>query len=73
MLNQKSFTSKYLENTSARVAKREMLPLGDLEDEISDEAALKKNQHDKIANYVSKNPIDAAKLINSWLHEEQEI
>ena len=53
--------------------KRELLPIGDLEDEISDEAALKKNQQDKIANYVSKNPIDAAKLINSWLHEEQEV
>lgn len=53
--------------------KRELLPIGDLEDEISDEAALKKNQQDKIANYVSKNPIDAAKLINSWLHEEAEV
>lgn len=53
--------------------KRELLPIGDLEDEISDEAALKKNQQEKIANYVSKNPIDAAKLINSWLHEEQEV
>lgn len=53
--------------------KRELLPIGDLEDEISDEAALKKNQQDKIANYVSKNPIDAAKLINSWLHDEEEV
>lgn len=53
--------------------KRELLPLGDLEDEISDEATLKKNQQDKIANYVSKNPIDAAKLINSWLHDEEEV
>lgn len=52
--------------------KREFLPIGDLEDEISDEAALKKNKQDKIVNYVSKNPIDAAKLINSWLHDEQE-
>lgn len=52
--------------------KRELLPIGDLEDEISDEAALKKNKQDKIANYVSKNPIDAAKLINSWLHDENE-
>ena len=48
-----------------------MLPLGDLEDEISDEAVLKKNQQDKISNYVSKNPMDAAKLINSWLHEDE--
>ncbi len=53
--------------------KRELLLIGDLEDEISDEAALKKNQQDKIANYVSKNPIDAAKLINSWLHDEEEV
>ena len=57
--------------TEAR--KRELLPIGDLEDEISDEAALKKNQQEKIANYVSKNPIDAAKLINSWLHDEEEV
>lgn len=53
--------------------RRELLPIGDLEDEISDEAALKKNQQEKIANYVSKNPIDAAKLINSWLHDEEEV
>jgi len=53
--------------------KREMLPIGDLEDEISDEAAIKKNKQDKIINYVSKNPIDAAKLINSWLHDDNEM
>lgn len=53
--------------------RRELIPIGDLEDEISDEAVLKKNQQEKIANYVSKNPIDAAKLINSWLHEELEV
>lgn len=51
--------------------KKQLLPLGDLEDEISDEAALKKNQQEKIANYVQKNPIDAAKLINYWLHEDE--
>jgi flagellar M-ring protein FliF len=51
--------------------KRQMLPIGDIEDEISDEAARKKNQQDKIANYVSKNPVDTAKLINSWLHEDE--
>lgn len=53
--------------------KRDILPIGDLEDEISDEAALKKNQQEKITNYVSKNPIDAAKLINSWLYEDEEV
>lgn len=42
---------------------------GDLEDEITDEAMLKKSQHDKISSYVSKNPEDAARLINSWLHK----
>lgn len=51
--------------------KREILPIGDLEDEISEEAINKKNQQDKIVNYVSKNPVDAAKLINSWLHEDE--
>jgi len=51
--------------------KRQSLPLGDIEDEISDEAVLKLNQQEKIVNYVSKNPMDAAKLINAWLHEDE--
>lgn len=51
--------------------RRNLLPLGDLEDEISDEATQKRIQHDKIVNYVSKNPVDAAKLINVWLHEDE--
>ncbi len=51
--------------------RKPLLPLGDIEDEISDEAATKKTQQMKIANYVSKNPVDTAKLINSWLHEDE--
>ena len=51
--------------------KKRLLPEGDLEDEISDEAAIKKARHDKIASYVQKNPIDAAKMINAWLHEDE--
>ncbi len=51
--------------------KRKLFPLGDLEDEISDEALMKKNQTEKISNYVGKNPVDAAKLINSWLKEDE--
>ncbi len=51
--------------------KRKLFPLGDLEDEISDEALMKKNQNEKISNYVQKNPVDAAKLINSWLKEDE--
>lgn len=51
--------------------KKKMLPVGDIEDEISDEAIMRKNQQEKISTYVSKNPIDAAKLINSWLHEDE--
>ncbi|MHB1687313.1 MAG: flagellar basal-body MS-ring/collar protein FliF [Ignavibacteriaceae bacterium] len=51
--------------------KKNLLPMGDLEDEISDEAARKRNQQEKISNYVSKNPIEAAKLINAWLHEDE--
>ncbi len=51
--------------------KKNLLPLGDLEDEISDEAEQKRIQQEKIVNYVSKNPVDAAKLINVWLHEEE--
>lgn len=51
--------------------KRKLFPLGDLEDEISDEAMMKKNQNEKISNYVQKNPVDAAKLINSWLNDNE--
>ena len=51
--------------------KKNLLPVGDLEDEISDEASRKKTQHEKIGNYVTKNPTDAAKLINAWLHEDE--
>lgn len=51
--------------------KKMLLPLGDLEDEISEEALIKKNQQEKIVNYVTKNPMDAAKLINAWMHEDE--
>lgn len=51
--------------------KKKTLPIGDIEDEISDEALLKKNQQEKIINYVAKNPLDAAKLINAWMHEDE--
>lgn len=51
--------------------KKQLLQLGNLEDEISDEALRKQSQQEKIANYVQKNPIEAAKLINSWLHEDE--
>lgn len=51
--------------------KKNFLPVGDIEDEISDEAVHKKAQQEKISNYVSKNPVEAAKLINSWLHEDE--
>ncbi|MHB8906394.1 MAG: flagellar basal-body MS-ring/collar protein FliF [Melioribacteraceae bacterium] len=51
--------------------KRGMLPMGDIEDDISDEALQKKNQQERIVNYVTKNPMDAAKLINAWMHEDE--
>lgn len=51
--------------------KRQPLAVGDIEDEITEEAAQKLVQHEKIMNYVAKNPADAAKLINAWLHEEE--
>ncbi|PKL83956.1 MAG: flagellar M-ring protein FliF [Ignavibacteriae bacterium HGW-Ignavibacteriae-3] len=51
--------------------KNRILPMGDIEDDISDEAMQKKNQQERIVNYVSKNPIDAAKLINAWMHEDE--
>jgi flagellar M-ring protein FliF len=53
------------------VKKKAMLPVGNIEDEISDEAIQKQQQQEKIINYVQKNPADAAKLINAWLHEDE--
>jgi len=46
-------------------------PLGSIEEEISGDAIQKKEKHDKIANYVSENPLDAAKLIHAWLYEDE--
>lgn len=51
--------------------KNRNLPMGDIEDDISDEALMKKNQQERIVNYVTKNPTDAAKLINAWMHEDE--
>lgn len=51
--------------------KKSPLSIGDIEDEITQEAAEKQVQQEKISNYVAKNPADAAKLINSWLHEDE--
>lgn len=51
--------------------KKDLLPVGDIEDEITDEAIRKKTRQEKIQNYVSKNPTEAAKLINTWLHENE--
>ncbi len=62
-------TANMISNTQKK--KKMMLPVGDIEDEISEEAMLKKNQQEKIINYVSKNPMDAAKLINAWMHEDE--
>ncbi len=52
-------------------SKKELMAIGDIEDEITDEAALKKMKQEKIINYVEKNPTEAAKLINSWLKEDE--
>ncbi|MCS7052160.1 MAG: flagellar basal-body MS-ring/collar protein FliF [Ignavibacterium sp.] len=51
--------------------KREQLPIGDLEEEISIEAINRENQIEKIKNYIMKNPADASKLINTWLYENE--
>ncbi|MGE5352062.1 MAG: hypothetical protein ACM3P0_08260, partial [Acidobacteriota bacterium] len=51
--------------------KKAPVAIGDIEDEITEEAAQKLVQQEKISNYVAKNPADAAKLINSWLHEDE--
>ncbi len=62
-----------LDGITGKKKKRNMsfLEVGNLEDEISDEALMKKAKQDKIINYVSKNPAEAAKLINSWLKEDE--
>jgi len=62
--------TEHVPQISARI-KKPMLPVGDIEDEISEEAIKKRNQQEKISNYVSKNPVEAAKLINAWLHEDE--
>ncbi len=59
------------EQKAVKKSKKNLLPIGDIEDEISEEAIRKKNQQAKISNYVAKNPVDTAKLINSWLHEDE--
>lgn len=68
-LQQKAETN--LMNQLSQSKRRPLIPLGDIEDEISDEALLKKNQQEKIINYVTKNPAEAAKLINAWMHEDE--
>ncbi len=54
----------------AKKKKQALMEVGNIEDEISEEAISKKVRKEKIANYVEKNPIEAAKLINSWLRED---
>ncbi len=56
---------------AAKNNKKALLSVGDLEDEISDSALRKKARHEKITNYVTKNPTEAAKLVNSWLREDE--
>lgn len=57
--------------TSGTQKKKQLLDIGDIEDEITDAAAEKKIRQDKIVNYAQKNPTEAAKLINSWLREDE--
>ncbi len=51
--------------------RKAMMEVGDIEDEITDEALQKKVRRERIQNYVQKNPTEAAKLINSWLREDE--
>lgn len=51
--------------------KRQLPPVEDIEDEIPDEVLLRQQQLEKISNYVSKNPAEAAKLITAWLREDE--
>ncbi|MEW6004359.1 MAG: flagellar basal-body MS-ring/collar protein FliF [Stygiobacter sp.] len=56
---------------AAAKKKKMLVPMGDIEDEISEDALVKKQQQERIINYVTKNPMDAAKLINAWMHEDE--
>jgi len=42
-----------------------LIEVGDIDDEIQTSVAETARQ-DKIVNYVQKNPVDAAKMINLW-------
>ncbi len=55
----------------SKKGKKPIFEMGDIEDEITDEAVMKKMKQEKITNYVGKNPSEAAKLINSWLKEDE--
>ncbi len=62
---------KALPRKSVAERKKALMEVGDIEEEISEEALTKKVRHEKISNYVQKNPAEAAKLINAWLREDQ--
>ncbi len=51
--------------------KKPVLEIGDITDEISDEALTKQVKQEKLVNYVAKNPVEAARLINLWLREDE--
>jgi flagellar M-ring protein FliF len=51
--------------------KRPMIEVGDITDEISDEALSKQVRQEKLVHYVAQNPIEAARLINLWLREDE--
>ena len=51
--------------------RKPIMEIGDIEDEISDEAIGRRVRQEKIVNYVGQNPAEAAKLINLWLKEDE--
>jgi flagellar M-ring protein FliF len=51
--------------------KRPLIEVGDITDEISDEALSKQVRQEKLTHYVAQNPIEAARLINLWLREDE--
>lgn len=54
-----------------KAKQRQLIELPEIQDEVSDEVILKKARTEKIVNYVGKNPVEAAKLINLWLREDE--
>lgn len=60
-----------LELEESEPSEKPLIEIGDIKKEISDDAIKRQVRQERIANYVAKNPGEAAKLINIWLKEDE--